>query len=96
MGAAPKLKYNLSEFLAFEAQSLDKHEYYAGEIFAMAGASVVHNRIVSNTHIEIGSFLKRSGGCDLFPSDLKIYVKASDFLCYPDLSIVCGPVENHP
>jgi Uma2 family endonuclease len=97
MGTAPKLRLTLDEFMAMEAQSLEKHEYYGGEIFDMAGASLVHNRIVSNTHIEIGTFLKRvDRGCDLFPSDLKVFVGDCDFLCYPDLSIVCGPIESHP
>ncbi len=46
MGAAqPVVKYTLAQYLAFEEQSETKHEYYAGEIFAMAGASPAHNRI---------------------------------------------------
>jgi Uma2 family endonuclease len=96
MGAAPKLKYSLAEFLTLEAGSLEKHEYYAGEIFDMAGASVVHNRIVRNTSTTIDAQLMHSDTCEIFPSDLKVYVKACDFLCYPDLSIVCGPVVSHP
>jgi Uma2 family endonuclease len=31
-----------------EAISVEKHEYYKGEIFAMAGATVEHNKITSN------------------------------------------------
>ena len=31
---------SIEEYLAEEEQALEKHEYYQGEIFAMAGASV--------------------------------------------------------
>jgi len=39
------------EYLAFERASDTKHEYFRGEVFAMAGASLEHTQIVSNTLI---------------------------------------------
>ena len=36
----PELKYiTEQEYLEFERNSIDKHEYFQGEIFAMSGAS---------------------------------------------------------
>ena len=81
-------KMTLEEYLGFEALSETKHEYHRGEVFAMAGASIAHNTIVSNTISEIGSFLKGKS-CRVFPSDLKIRVESADLFTYPDLSIVC-------
>jgi hypothetical protein len=46
------------EYLAFERNALDKHEYYRGEIFAMSGASFKHNLIESNLRLSLGVFLK--------------------------------------
>ncbi len=40
-----KSKFTEAEYLRFEERSLEKHEYYKGEIFAMAGASENHNII---------------------------------------------------
>ena len=48
MSAAPILKHSIAEYLEAETKSLEKHEYYQGEIFAMAGASIEHNQIVKN------------------------------------------------
>ena len=48
MAANPKTMYTVEEYLAFERQSDTKHEYFAGEIVAMAGASYEHNIIVGN------------------------------------------------
>jgi Uma2 family endonuclease len=74
--------------LAYEDQSLEKNEYYQGEIFAMAGASFAHNQIVRNALSEIDQFLKDKN-CRIFPSDLKVYIEANSLFTYPDLSIIC-------
>ncbi len=85
----PKLKFQtVEEYLAFEDAALDKHEYYRGEIFAMAGASFIHNQIVANTLSEIALHL-RDKKCQVLPSDLKIQVEANSLFTYPDLSILC-------
>lgn len=46
--AYEKQKYTIEEYLQMERASEVKHEYYQGEIFAMAGASNRHNVISSN------------------------------------------------
>lgn len=43
-----KNKFTEDEYLKFEVASGTKHEYYRGEIFAMAGAGKRHNIIFSN------------------------------------------------
>ena len=50
MSAIPASKYiSIEDYLAAEETALEKHEYYKGEVFAMAGAGIPHNRIVRNT-----------------------------------------------
>lgn len=39
-----------ADYLALEARSPVRHEYVAGEIFAMTGASVRHEVIAGNLH----------------------------------------------
>lgn len=93
MSAVPALKYiSIENYLAMEETSQSKHEYYAGEVYAMAGASVPHNRIVRNTLSTIDAFL-RGKSCEVFPSDLKINVKTKFSFVYPDLSIVCNGLQ---
>jgi Uma2 family endonuclease len=41
-------RYTLGEYFAVEEVSNVKHEYYDGEIFAMAGSSLRHNHITAN------------------------------------------------
>jgi len=53
--------YTVDEYLEIEKSSLDKHEYYKGEIFNMAGASPRHNVVFSNVFVSLGVQLKGSG-----------------------------------
>jgi len=92
--AATALKYiSPKEYLEAEVLADEKHEYFDGNIVAMAGAREAHNRIVANLMRDIGVFLKGKG-CDLFPSDLRIATPSANSYMYPDASIVCGDIEK--
>ena len=93
MNAQPVLKYTAEEYLELEETSLEKNEFYKGEIFAMAGASIPHNQIVRNTMINIGKYLEDKK-CQVFPSDLRIHSIANSLYTYPDLSIICDTIET--
>ncbi len=93
MSAAPRLNFTIEQYLEMEDVSLEKNEYYNGEIFAMAGASINHNHIVRNTLFSIEQHLHKSKKCNVFPNDLKIHSKTTTLFTYPDLSIICGEPE---
>ena len=81
-------RYSLDEYFAVEETSQVKNEYYDGQIFAMAGASLEHNDIAAN----LLSFLRPAllhRGCRAFGSDLRVQTPGGLFT-YPDLSVVCG------
>ena len=81
------------EYLAMEEKSVEKHEYYEGEIFAMSGSKVPHNTIAGNLFRDISVHLKRKP-CKPFNSDQRIYVLKNGLHTYPDISIVCGKTET--
>jgi Uma2 family endonuclease len=86
-----KRKYTIEEYLEMENAATEKHEYYQGEVFAMSGAKVPHNRIVSNLHTNIGIILK-AHSCQPYGSDLRVHIEKNTLFTYPDISIVCDPV----
>ncbi|HYE74972.1 MAG TPA: Uma2 family endonuclease [Blastocatellia bacterium] len=95
MGAAqPHLKYTLAEYLAFEEAAAEKHEYWQGQIYAMAGASPVHNQICFNLAAIIGRQIQ-GGSCCGYSSDQKIWIEAVDVSTYANLTIVCGAPQYH-
>ncbi len=91
MSAALKI-ITQEEYLLFERESLEKHEYYQGEITLMAGASFSHNRVNENLSVEVGSFLKRKT-CQSFSRDMRVHIPKDSYYTYPDLVIVCGKME---
>lgn len=58
MSAVPKIYLTPTEYLRFERQSDVKHEYFRGELFAMAGASDNHVTIFMNTSYGIFSIIR--------------------------------------
>ena len=86
-----KYKYSIEEYLQMEEASDEKHEYYQGEIFAMAGAKVPHNMISVNLIKLLGQKLKGKS-CEPFNSDQRIYIPQNSLFTYPDISIICGEI----
>lgn len=84
-----KSKYNLEEYLELDHASEEKIEYWDGNIFTLAGASVNHNQIQFNLTLLLGNQLQ-GRGCRIFGSDMRIKVPAYPPYRYPDLSALCG------
>jgi Uma2 family endonuclease len=91
IAAYGKKKVSIEEYLQFENTSEQKHEYYKGEIFAMAGAGLRHNLIFSNLFLSLGSRLKGSP-CRPYGSDMRIHIPQNTLFTYPDISIICGDI----
>lgn len=81
--------YTQQEYLELERKATFKSEFYQGEIFAMAGSSLNHNRLVSRMITKVGSFLEGKS-CEIFGSDLRIHIPENTLYTYPDAIIVCG------
>jgi Uma2 family endonuclease len=87
--AAPAKKWTEEEYLAFERTSETRHEFYEGEIFAMAGASRNHIFIVSNLNRHLGNALA-SRGCLIATTDMRTKVQQNGLYTYPDVVVICG------
>ena len=59
--ARPQRKYTLDDDFTIEGASEIKHEFYNGEILAMAGASAAHNQITANVLSRLRLALRRDG-----------------------------------
>lgn len=76
------------EYLAIERKSEIKHEYFAGEMFAMVGASKSHNLITANIIRLLGNQLL-DRPCNVYPSDMRVKVSATGKYTYPDVVVAC-------
>ena len=80
------------EYLRLEREAPYKSEYYAGEIFSMAGGSPAHSLITMRVGGELCSLLK-GHRCTPYDSNLRIYFPNTGLYSYPDASVICGPLE---
>ncbi len=89
MQAQRNTYFTAEEYLEMERLAPTKSEYYAGEIFAMAGASPRHVIIVANTVASLVTQLK-GRPCFAFASDLRVKISTYGLYTYPDAGVVCG------
>ena len=80
--------YSESDYLAYEAQSPVRHEYIAGEIFAMTGASIRHNVIAGNLFAELRTHLKGTP-CRALIEGVKLRLRKEQSYFYPDVMVTC-------
>jgi Uma2 family endonuclease len=87
-------QHTVEEYFSVEESSTVKHEYYQGQILAMAGASLRHNRLVGNVFSALRVVLAGSA-CEVFASDLRVLTPGGLYT-YPDVMVVCGGVALSP
>lgn len=78
---------SIDDYLQEELIRETRHEYLDGQIYAMAGASKNHQRVIMNT----GSIFRehlRNTPCDTYASDIKVKIGDLAFF-YPDVIVVC-------
>src|SRR5215510_10140532 len=89
MSMQPQPRLTPEEYLALERTVVYKSEYYAGEIFAMAGASERHVSIVANLmYMLVGQLKGRP--CKAYANNLRLKVSSTGLSTYPDVLVVCG------
>lgn len=92
MSTQPIPKSTAAEYLAFERESEERHEFVNGEIRLMSGASRNHNRITANIGLVLGNSLKHKP-CEYYLTDMRVKIDANGRYTYPDVSVVCGGPE---
>lgn len=85
-------RLSVEDFLSGEERAEVRHEYVAGDVYAMGGASTRHNGLALNLSAALLAHV-RGGPCKLYMSDVKvrIQVKGEDYFYYPDVMVTCRP-----
>lgn len=90
-----KRHISVEEYLILEEQASERHEYWRGEIFMMAGASRNHNLIAGNVYFALR---QRAGtrGCTAYMADVRLRIERDNAYVYPDVMLVCGVAQTDP
>lgn len=90
MSTAEKRLISPQEYLTIERASEIRHEYYNGQMFAMAGATRAHNTIALNISRKfLEQFEDRD--CEVYQSDMRVKVDSKGLYTYPDVVAACEP-----
>ena len=83
---------SLTEDRQWELQQKERHEYWQGNVYSQAGGTRKHSLIAANLLGEVSTLL-RGKPCEAHGSDMRVYVRDTGYQAYPDVSVVCPPVE---
>jgi Uma2 family endonuclease len=84
-----------AEYVAAERTSSQRHEYLGGEVYAMAGGTPEHGALAAAIMGELRAALMDKR-CRVYSSDVRISIRETRLVTYPDASVVCGQLETDP
>ena len=85
-------RYTVDQYLVLEEKSEIRHEFHNGELYAMAGGTINHNRLTRRiaTLLENQPSLNR---CGIFSENMKVDVQSGMYMPYPDVVLTCHPFD---
>ncbi|MFZ2450910.1 MAG: Uma2 family endonuclease [Methylovulum miyakonense] len=93
MNTVLKPRFTADDYLQWENGQSEKHEYLAGEVFAMAGARREHVVVSLNIAAAFKQAL-RGSGCQTYIADMKLRVEQADAFFYPDVMVSCSAQDH--
>lgn len=91
--AALKTKMSGEEYLAWEAEQTEKHDFVNGDVYAMAGAEAGHVTTSGNLYMALRQHLAGSP-CRTFIADMKVQAHESASYFYPDVMVTCSDADR--
>jgi Uma2 family endonuclease len=88
---AELVRQSYADYLALEAKSDERYEFFDGRVFAMSGGTPAHSRLAANVIFSLMRQLA-SRPCTVFTADLRVRVQATGLATHPDVTVVCGPL----
>jgi len=83
---------SVEDYLEMEKTATVRHEYVAGEVYAMTGASRRHNRIAGNVYRRLAD-AAAGGPCRVYMETVKL---RKDIFYYPEVMVACGSEPENP
>ena len=84
--------YTPEEYLEFEVNSEERHEYINGEVICVTGGTPNHNQITGNFYAALNFALKRQP-YRVFATDQRVWIPEKRIYTYPDVMVVQGELQ---
>lgn len=85
--------YSVEEYLATEARTGERYNFYNGIIIPMSGGSIEHNLICRNILVALELALGDNPDFLVLGSEQKIFLPEFNYYVYPDAVVVTLPPE---
>lgn len=92
MQAEERKNYTAEEYLEFEVNSDEQHEYIDGEIIPVTGGTPNHNQIAGNFYAALNFALKRQP-YRVFVTDQRLWIPQKRIHTYPDVMVAQGELQ---
>ncbi|HCK82693.1 MAG TPA: Uma2 family endonuclease [Candidatus Competibacter sp.] len=89
---ASRPTFSFDDYLHWEHRQPTRHEFVRGEIFAMTGASDLHNELSVNLYTLLRQHL-RGTPCRAV-ADVKVHIETANCGFYPDLLVTCAESDR--
>ena len=89
----PKVPFTATDYLAWEIEQPDRHDFVDGEVYAMSGGEDRNATVALNVAIALREHL-RGSKCSVYVTDVRLHVRARDNYFYPDLMVTCSDADR--
>jgi Uma2 family endonuclease len=87
-------RVSMEAYLVAEEKSLGKHEFHAGIVTKMSGATYNHNLLAGKIITLLNNYIEENDlNFEVTTSDMKIRLETHDKAVYPDAVVVCDKPE---
>lgn len=88
-----KFLMTVEEYFEWEETQDERHEYWDGEVVAMAGTTKNHHRVARNFSNRLNAAFG-DGPCEVFTADIRVRVEPRRKYFYPDVVVSCDDRED--
>lgn len=81
------------EYLAWEAEQTERHDFVGGEVYAMSGAEDRHVTVTGNLYMALRQHLAGSP-CRTYVTDMKLQSHDASAYFYPDILVTCSAADR--
>ena len=90
---APNILVTSADYLAWEIDQPERHDFVDGEVHAMSGGEDRNATVAGNVYIALREHL-RGTACRVYAVDVRLHVRARDNYFYPDVMVTCSDADR--
>ena len=92
-GLADKVPITAADYLAWEVDQIERHDFVDGEVYAMSGGEDRNATAAGNVYIALREHL-RGTPCHVYAVGVRLHVTARDNYFYPDVMVTCSEADR--